>query len=692
MLTSRQQQMLLQLIEEDSYISANRFGQEYGISPRTVRHDLLMLEEWLRDYGVSLERDRKLGVRIELEPEQWEHIDKELARRPEYVDGKLRVLLMLKRLLAETKLRTEDVLDEFKISRNTLLLDIAEAKAWLAERGLELVRERGWMKIGGSERCQRNAYLELLRTEMTDEKILQFVLDGAAPLGNQPWNSWFRTEDAHFLFDAVKRLERRLSIEFSDAGCSALILHLLMAMERLKGNHAILMDRELLLELQDTEEFGVVRDTLAGQVGRYFGVEMPLEEIGYITQHVLGAQKKSGQSAGDSQYVQLAKRIVIGVERELGHPLQRMEQIVQGLAVHLKPAIYRSKFGLHTKNPLIEQLEQEYGALLGILERVAAEEMKPFDVSLDRDEIGYIVMHIGSGLNQRTVARKKRVAIVCSSGLGTSSILHRRMDALFPHVDVVGEYSYQDAKHITVFDADAILTMIDIGHAVPVPWLKVSPLLPEEDRERVAAFLGVAPPARQVEAETIQTVNRILRITEKYAQITDRGKLLEELLQMFQGSPKFLQGRELTALLPVHSIRLQLRETDWETAVRLGNRLLCERGLTGLQYEEKLVDMVRSQQHHFIIHEGIAFPHASMLDGVWDTGFSLLTFREPLPFGPARQPVWLIVTLAAADKEQHVKALSTLLAALNDEAFMMRLKETASAEEVWNGLRQREGL
>ncbi|GIP35099.1 BglG family transcription antiterminator [Paenibacillus sp. J2TS4] len=691
-LTSRQQNMLQQLMEKPDYIPMDQFVQTYGISARTVRHDLLMLEEWLKEYGVFLNRDRKLGFQVVIDSDQWERLNAQLKRRPEYVDSKLRVRLLLKRLLAETKVRMEDLLEEFKISKNTLLLDVAEVKEWLAERKLELKRESGWAKVKGSELHKRHAYLELLRTEITDEKILQFVLDGEEPLGNQPWNFWFRTEDAHFLFDAVKQLQRRLAIELSDAGCSALILHLLMAMERLKKEHAIKMDGELLLELQATKEFHVVRETMVDSIERYFAVQIPQEEIGYITQHVLGAQKKHEPSSEDSQYVQLAKQIVISVEQELGHPLQRMEQIVQGLAIHLKPAIYRAKFGLNTSNPLLGQLEAEFGTLLAIIERIVAEVLEPHEVALDRDEIGYIMMHIGSGLTQHSAARKKRIAIICSSGLGTSSILHRRMDSLFPHVEVVGEYSYKGSKEISVFEADAALTTIDIAHPMAVPWLKVSPLLPEADQDRVVNFLGIAPPARRVEAETIQLVNAILQTTERHADIRNRNQLLEELLHLFQGRSRTPQGRHLTALMPVQSIRLQLEEADWEAAVRLGNRLLCERGLTGLQYEEKLVDMVWSQKHHFIIHDGIAFPHASMLDGVWETGFSLLTFRRPLLFGPAQQPVWLIITLAAVDKDQHVKALSTLLDAFNDTAFMTLLKQTEDAQRVWQELRQREGL
>lgn len=73
-------------------------------------------------------------------------------------------------------------------------------------------------------------------------------------------------------------------------------------------------------------------------------------------------------------------------------------------------------------------------------------------------------------------------------------------------------------------------------------------------------------------------------------------------------------------------------------------------------------------------------------------GLQFLTFREALAFGPSAQPVWLVITLAASDKERHVTALGTLLDVMNDESFMADLRQTVDAEGVWRKLREKEGL
>ena len=51
MLTTRQQKVLSQLIEKESFVSINFFTEMFNLSPRTLRHDLLMIEEWLIETG-----------------------------------------------------------------------------------------------------------------------------------------------------------------------------------------------------------------------------------------------------------------------------------------------------------------------------------------------------------------------------------------------------------------------------------------------------------------------------------------------------------------------------------------------------------------------------------------------------------------------------------------------------------------
>ncbi len=690
--------MVKQLMESDVYIPLQQLAEDYGISLRTVRNDLLQLEDWLRKRGVRLDRDRSAGVRLRLDTGQSEQLAVQMGERPDYMDAEQRISLLQKQLLQETKLSVKAIMEELGISKNTLLQDLNEIKQRLLNWELTLVRDRGQLHIEGSEKRRRRAYLSLLRSEITDDKLLRYILDqrGDSYSPMTPWKDWFQTEDAAMLFDTIQRLEEKMGVQFTDAGYSTLILHLLMAMERLKGTHAIEMDQGSLSELQGHEVYELVKVEIVPQIEQHFGVTLPASEIGYITQHILGAQKQS-LPAEELIIADLAKQIILRTEQELGRPLQMIDQIVQGLVIHLKPAIYRAKFGLQSKNPLMEQLEAQYGSLLNLLERIVNEVMEPWSVVFDRDEVGYIMFHIGSGLIPPKPPVRKRVAIVCGSGLGTSAMLKRRVAAIFPQVDIVGTYSYKESTEITLPTADAVISTMEISHALQVPWIKVSPLLDQQDQKQIASFLGVSPSGESAAAAAaVQAVNDIFQVVERNAHIHNRNRLLEELLHLFQGGSQPGEQQEedygLTALLAPESIMLGAEAMPWEDAVRLGNRLLMDRGVSDAKYADKLIEIIRSNKHPFIIRAGVAFPHVYMPECVKRTGFSVMTFHEELAFGPSGQPVWLMITLAAVDKERHVAALGTLLDALNDEAFMAELRHAQDARAIWQRLREKEGL
>lgn len=696
MITSRQQRILHQLMESSDYISFRTLMDQYGVSERTARHDLLQLEDWLRDHSVELERHRTKGVKLQHNQEQIRMLEQKLTQRPAYMDSEQRKTVLLKLLLQKNTYAMEQVLDDFGISNSTLLTDLAELKEWLAQRSLSLKKSKGILAVEGNEQARRSAYLELLRAEITEDKLLRYMFDrdNLEPPSLSHLNKWFKAKDVQVIFDSLQQLEHIMNIQFADAGYSTITLHLLMAIERLKHAHTVHIDQQLLAELQGKEVFQLIQNQIAPFIESHFNVKLPMSEIAYITQHVLGAQKKDVQSK-DAVLLQLAEEIVNRTEAELGYRLRMTEQAVKGLSIHLNPAIYRAKFNLQLKNPLMSQLEQQYGSLLQLLEHIVNDVIASLGISFDRDEIGYIMLHIASGIVPQVLNMNKRVAIVCASGIGTSAMIKRRLTYVFPQLEVVRVCSYKEAADLTYEEADAILTTIHIGHALPIPCLKVSPLLTEQDQQMIAGLFHISPKEDEAAATAIQVVNDIMKIVEGNAVIHDRGKLLEELLFMLQGAgaPRSSSGgaeQTLSKLLPPSSITLELDVTDWESAIRAGSQLLIDKGVCNKRYEQKLVEMIHAGNHSFLLQPGIYFPHAYIPEHVAETAFSLVTFRKPVLFGPAKHPVWLMITLAATDKEKHVTALGNLMEILNDEECIQLLQSAADPNVLWERLRMKE--
>jgi mannitol operon transcriptional antiterminator len=691
LLTVRQQKMVHQLIEKGDYIRVEDFKEEFQISDRTVRHDLLLLEGWLGPFHVQLERNRKYGVRLVFSEQQNTNLVEILQKQPEFKDHKERVKVIKKLLLEDSVINVLDLQEEMAVSKNTLAQDIQIVRDWLHEKKLDLVRKKGLVELVGDEQSVRRAYLELLREEFSEQKIFQLLIREESALLT-PWEKWFPLEEIFELCDVLQLLEKRLDIQFSDTGFSALTLHLLMAVQRLKDGHLIKMDEQLLTELKNIPEFAIIKDTIKTNLFDIFQIDTPDQEIGYITQHVLGAQRNHEYLQEDAFYINFSKKIVSNMEDWLHHPLVEREKVIQGLAIHLKPAFYRAKYHLQSENPLLHQLEMMYGPIIDRLEEDINQLVSPMGISFDRHEISYIALHICSGLDQKVIPLKLRVAVVCSSGLGTSALLERKITMLYPQVTIIKKYSYMEVKSISTLDVDLLLSTIEIPFMLPVPVVYVSPLLPKEDQKKLIPYIGEPRNPLQEEGKLVQVVKDVLTIFQKHSTVENEAKIRTELLEYFQGQNGKQEKKRLTEFLSPEAILLQEEIADWKLAVLKGNELLAKMNCTDSRFGETLVEMAEQPNTHFVIADGVAFPHGGSDRHVYQTGFSLITLKNEIIFGGTRQKVWFIITLAAVNQHQHTHALATLIDCLADQEFMEYLRTANNPEEVWRKLLEKEAM
>lgn len=698
MISSRQKHILGLLIEKQDFFSVEQLAQKYDVSHRSIRNDVLALQLFLEDKKIELIRDRKKGIKLELLGESFELLKEFLKNGDEYLSPEIRVKAIARDLLVRAEIDFEELADKFKISDKTLVSDLTELKPWFQNYQLQLIREKGNVITKGREQNKRKAYLHLIKEEATGERILDYILNEKSNVGNVlQWEDWFQPKEINFLSDVVLQLEESLSIGFTDDGYVALILHMYLSTERLKKQHFVSMEDQLLSELTSTKEFEVVKSIVTRTIEPYFKIELPYAEIAYITQHVLTAQRNYVKDKEDEECLQFAREIVIEVEKSLSRPLAMSKQIIKNLAMHLKPAIYRYKCDKQIFNPLFKELNKEFGDLMDEIHRIANNVLSPKGIKFNEHEASYIAMHIGAGLRSFIQpSTPKRVVIACSSGLGTANILKRKLLNMYPKINIVKQCSYKDLIDLTYKTADIVISTIDIYCHLQIPWIKVSPIFTKDDELKIIDALGTPNVKDEKEYELINSVNKIIRIFERHGTITNRVDLSKDLIRYFKGTTnlgkKKTNGLGISEILPLDSILLQNAiPQNINDMIKVGMVPLQQRGLAGVEYEGRLAKMISDPNNHFLITDGVIFPHAGSQWGVWGTGISLVTFKEPVKFDQLAKPIWLMITLVAEDNEKHVDTLALIIDALNDDVFMEKLKNSNSNIEVFNWLQQREG-
>lgn len=147
----------------------------------------------------------------------------------------------------------------------------------------------------------------------------------------------------------------------------------------------------------------------------------------------------------------------------------------------------------------------------------------------------------------------------------------------------------------------------------------------------------------------------------------------------------------LTEVLPKERIKLGVKVSTWQDAVREAGSLLEKTGAVTDKYSDAMIRVAEEFGPYIVIAPGIALPHATIEDGALKTAMSLVRLAEPVNFGnPDNDPVRLVIGLAALDKKAHMLALRTLAEILMNKDLVDGLHTADTADEISHVLMQAE--
>ncbi|MFI5664407.1 PTS sugar transporter subunit IIA [Streptomyces sp. NPDC051684] len=140
---------------------------------------------------------------------------------------------------------------------------------------------------------------------------------------------------------------------------------------------------------------------------------------------------------------------------------------------------------------------------------------------------------------------------------------------------------------------------------------------------------------------------------------------------------------ELSDLIPVEAIRLDVAAPDWQAAVRAAGDLLVSTDVSTDTYTEEMLRNVEENGPYIVIAPGFAFAHARPSPAVLRTGMSWVRLSTPVSFGhETNDPVHLVVALAAEDAGAHTQAMGALARLLADADTSAALDRAPTPEAL----------
>lgn len=560
--TTRRKEIIERLCREDDYVTINSISKDIGVSTRTILRELKEIEGWLEEKGYSLSKKTGVGIKLSSSLKDKElllmSIDEEASDKT-FTPEERQTVIISELLQNKEPIKLYHLTRILYVSEGTISNDLDKLEGWLSNYSLRLIRKPGLgVYLQGNEKNKRRAMVNLIYEKVDEKQILNFIQENIGKSNEAAGSIEINTrnrllnlmekETIRKLEELINKAEENMNYKLADSSYVGLIVHLALAIKRIKNNEKIIMDKGFLADLKENSEFEIAKN-LAENIATLFNIEIREDEIGYITMHLMGSKNRSNtyvnkeSTIGYYQIVKLAKEIIRTAEAEMGSFIEDNEKLLIGLVNHLEPAIKRLKMRMDIRNPLLQEIKDYYPHLIRVSEKCVRGLEEYIGDKVPESEIAYIAMHLGAAFEKKLVLpkRKFRVAVACPSGIGTSSLLATRIEKEYDSIQVVDLISaiYVMDNWLKEEEIDFVISTISMEN-INIPAITVNPLLMEDDINRINSFI-----------EGFKRHGRFKEITQEPVDFKER------LLKLQEYSEGILQILDSFFLYPVAAANIQ---------------------------------------------------------------------------------------------------------------------------------------
>lgn len=496
--SGRFRQILTLLLQADGkYIPVSDLADKLKVSRRTLFRELENSDSLLRPYHLVIASRARSGLRLEGDPADLARLQADLQ------DEVSPVLNREERqnLLAYELLRLQEVrkliyyAGRLQVSEATISNDLERIQPFLAQYDIELVRTRGKIEIVCTEGNRRRAMSALVQSRVFDgNEFTSFSpeLIEREILRSQPKGvlEMIRPDILHELLQLFWNNHTEFGLDhYTQTSYIGLLLHLAIAIERIERGEAIATQSEVQLQMENSPEYLQAR-RIGEKVAAAFGITMPEAELTFIAMHLQGAKSSLTRRLENQELDILIQRFIQACPPATAAILEHDETFRDGFATHLQPTLLRLRYHMRIYNPLLDYVKTTYASLYQDVLKAQQVIAEAAGEEIPEEETAFITIHVGAALERaKSLSRHRQVSagVVCASGIGVSALMAARLQYRFGRRLQLTTLSMEEVRQHP--DKYEMLISTFSLPELPVPVVPTSPLLPDEDLDRIDALL-----------------------------------------------------------------------------------------------------------------------------------------------------------------------------------------------------------
>lgn len=484
---SKKEQYLIEIfIKNGMTLTAQQLANIADISTKTVYRTVKKINQAsetgdiiVSEIGKGLSLDYDKYLKESINKKGGDDLTEPLERR-----NNIMLTLLYK---APNKVQIEELFSAYYVSDTVIGNDISKMNEFLLGFNLQLHRGNKRLNITGLEKNIRKAVNELINNNnllADDLEIKKSVAD---------------SYDLNYITSILEFIEKKLDSSIAYPYNTNIFSHLFILLKRSREGtmHIDAADEQLDEEekklIEANQGLYDLARTVIEKISSYLNTKLSTIEQFYLFQYLISSRLENNDSWKGAA-IEEAGKIADFYDEKLSKTLDvdlKNDFYRNDLLNHIEPFIYRIKNEIAVKNELLPDIVLEYPEIFAQVKKVSQEAEEIFGLkTISDDEIGFLTLYFVKFKEMQK--RKRRVLIMCSSGVGTSELLKVKVKKAFSDIEIVDVLSsrkfknnLEDYKNI-----DLILTTIHLSEDITIPNILVNSVFTKQDEERVKKLLG----------------------------------------------------------------------------------------------------------------------------------------------------------------------------------------------------------
>ena len=447
---------LFTLLQNET-LPQEELAQRLSVSTRTVRADITALNALLLHYGAQFILTRGSGYQLVIhDPTRYQTLE-ESAPKAQHIPRTAadRIHFLLVRFLTSAfSIKLEDLADTWFVSRATLQGDMVDVRERFQRYQLTLeTRPRHGMKLFGSEVSIRACLTDLLWELSQPGPLIPLISEGA-----------FDASVPTLLAGVLQETLTRHHVRLTDAGERFICLYGAVAVRRVSEGYP-------LADFSAEDVAQNVRDAareLANTMQQLAGKLLAPAEEEWLCVHLAARQVQDvdpGTISADDDEA-LVNYILRYINQQYNYNLLDDAQLRADLLTHIKTMITRVRYQIMIPNPLLENIKQHYPMAWDMTLAAVSSWGKYTPYAISENEIGFLVLHIGVGLERHYnigYQRQPQVLLVCDTSNAMVRMIEAILQRKYPQLEIAATLSQREYEQREEIAEDFVISTVRIS-------------------------------------------------------------------------------------------------------------------------------------------------------------------------------------------------------------------------------------